>query len=669
MEQKVNLTVHADRPTKALGDLFGIFFEDLNHAVDGGLYAEMVQNRSFGYSAQDVPAYHALTAWSKVERGHAMVKLHVEDAQPMNRANLHYLVLDVVRGGFGGVMNSGYNSGMNLQKGKNYLFSCWYFLRSRKPVEVSVRLESADGKTCYAQGSFRADQTAWKKIELPLAACADDPSARLVVGCEKPVSLALDMVSLFPEDTWKQRRNGLRADLVKMLADMKPKFLRFPGGCLVHCGSLNSDDHESMYRWKKTLGPVEKRPTWRNIWSHNQTLGLGYYEYFLLCEDIDAQPLPVIPGGWDPHTLRAAPLDEMQEWIDEVLDLIEFANGAPDTVWGKVRSDMGHPEPFGLKYLAIGNEEVGDAFFERYEIIHCAVQEKHPEIRLIGSAGPGNAGSVFEQGWQQARELNAAYVDEHYYQSTDWFIANMHHYDNYPADGPKAFLGEYAFRGGKWWNALVEGAYMLGMEKAPGVGLACYAPLFCNADYVNWKPDMIWFNNHQVYGTPSYHVQKLMMQHQGDQEVTLTISGGETLWAEASTVQGEIGFVSDRTDIELADARLTNLESGEVRDMGAFRLNDAQKNWLLANVDWTSYRVSFRAKRHTDCDEMHYVARYPFTLEFGRKDQDNMLRWIIDGWTNLSSIAQLRYGEFCEMTTSLAVPKKDEWQTYAMLSV
>ncbi len=662
LHNPIRVTVHPERKTKPLGDLFGIFFEDLNHAVDGGLYAEMVQNRSFEYSGMDTPTYHAMTAWSRVERGNALVKLHVEDAEPICKANPHYLVIDMARDGLGGVMNSGYNTGMNLQAGKAYIFSCWYRLRSRMPVDVKVRLESADGKVCYAEASFTAESCDWKPVELRLTASADDVGARLVVGAVQDVSLALDMVSLFPADTFNQRRNGLRTDLVQLLKDMKPKFLRFPGGCLTHCGSLNPNDHESMYRWKKTLGPVEQRPFWRNIWRHQQTLGLGFYEYFLLCEDIGAQPLPVIPAGWDPHTLRAAPIEDMQEWIDEALDLIEFANGAPDTTWGGIRVQLGHPAPFGLKYLAIGNEEVRDEFFERYEIMHRAVREKYPEIELIGSSGPGNAGDVFEQGWKQARELGAAYVDEHYYQAPWWFIANMHRYDAYPAEGTRAFLGEYASKDEKWWNALVEAAYMLGMEKAPGVGLACYAPLFCNADYVNWKPDMIWFNNHQAYGTASYHVQKLMMLHQGDHEVALTQEGGRTLMAEPSTVQGEIGFASDLADISVADVCLTNLDTGEEIRADAIHLCGETPSYLLANVEWTNYRVTFRALRNMDCDEKHFVGGRPFALEFGRKDADNMLRWIIDGWTNLTSIVQIREGELADLTASMGFPRKGEWQ-------
>ncbi len=665
MRDKIHLTVHADQQTKTLGDLFGIFFEDLNHAADGGLYAEMVQNRSFEYDYTDNKDYHALTAWERVQRGQAMVKLHVETFKPLNAKNPHYLVMDVTRDGLGGAKNCGYNAGMWVQQGRRYLFSCWYHLRSRRPVEVNVRLESADGTACYAEETFLADSAEWAKAELSLTARATDTTARLVVAVKEAASLALDMVSLFPEATFRQRKNGLRADLAQMLADMKPRFLRFPGGCLTHCGSLNAKDRESMYRWKETLGPVEERITWRNIWQYNQSLGLGYYEYFLLCEDIGAQPLPVIPGGWDPHTLRGADMQDMQEWIDEALDLIEFANGGADTAWGKVRCEMGHPAPFKLKYLAIGNEEVGEGFFERYEVMHRAVKGKYPDIQLISSAGPGCAGTVFNRGWAQARELGASYVDEHFYQSPAWFIANAHRYDTYPAEGTKAFLGEYASRGDTWWNALAEAAFMLGMEKAPGLGLACYAPLLCNADYMKWNPDLIWFNQHQVYGIPSYHVQKLMMRHQGDHEVAVSMDA-PPVSAPGITLPGEIAFVTENGDVSVADVVVTNLDTGEEISAEGFRLSGSKAERLIARVDWEHYRISFRAFRHGECDEQHHVGGRPFILEFARQDEQNKLRWIIDGWMSMASIAQIQNGDFCELVTNVHPHKKDRWYDYTV---
>ena len=665
MDKHVQLTINANQKVKELGDLYGIFFEDLNHAADGGLYAEMVQNRSFEYDATDNPTYHALTAWQRIQRGSSMVKLHVESSEPLHPNNPHYLVLDVNRAGMGGVQNSGYYKGMWVRQDHRYRFSCWYRLRSRKPVTVLVRLESADETQCYAEERIVADSHDWARATCTLTATATDTTARLVVAVEEPVSLALDMVSLFPEATFRGRENGLRADLAQMLADLKPKFMRFPGGCLVHCGSLNPNDRESMYRWKHTLGPVEQRTTWRNIWQYNQSLGLGYYEYFLLCEDIGAQPLPVIPGGWDPHTWRGADKEDMQEWIDEALDLIEFANGSAETVWGRRRCELGHPEPFHLKYLAIGNEEVGEEFFERYEIIHRAVKEKYPDIRLISSGGPGCAGSVFDRGWAQARELGASYVDEHFYQSPDWFVANAHRYESYPAQGTQAFLGEYASHGDTWWNALAEAAFMVGMEKAPGLGLACYAPLFCHVDDAKWKPDMICFNQHQVYGTPSYHVQKLMMNHQGDQEVVVEQTAPATMKPPVK-LTGEIAFVAQNNDVSVADVVVTNLDTGETVMADDFRLGGESQERLIAKIDWENYRISFRAVRHSECDEAHHVGGRPFALEFARKDEKNKLRWHIDGWMSLTSISHYAGEDFCDLVLNEFPHEKERWYSYAL---
>ena len=254
--------------------------------------------------------------------------------------------------------------------------------------------------------------------------------------------------------------------------------MRFPGGCLVHDGSLNPEDRNSMYRWKNTIGPVEERPARRNSWGYNQSLGLGFFEYFQFCEDIGAKPLPVLPGGYDPHHQRIVPLNELQPWIQDALDLIEFANGTPEAEWGGIRARMGHEAPFGLEYIGIGNEEVGDAFFERYPFFHRAVREKYPEIKIIGTAGPFSAGSEYEKGWKCAKEYGSDLVDEHYYHTPEWFLANHHRYDNFRAQDPKVFLGEYASWGNTWYNALAEASFMLGLERnAKAVGLACYAPM------------------------------------------------------------------------------------------------------------------------------------------------------------------------------------------------
>jgi alpha-L-arabinofuranosidase len=431
----------------------------------------------------------------------------------------------------------------------------------------------------------------------------------------------------------------MREDIAEMLAALRPKFMRFPGGCLVHDGTLNADDRDSMYRWKNTIGPIEQRPPRRNNWRYNQTLGLGFYEYFLFCEDIGAKPIPVLPAGYDPHHKRIVPLDELQPWIDDALDLIEFANGDVTTRWGAVRAELGHPELFGLEYIAIGNEEVGEPFFERYAIFHRAIRERYPEIKIINTSGPFPAGGEYERGWRSARENGSDYVDEHYYVSPEWMLANIDRYDHFSADDPKVFLGEYATWGNTYYNALVEAAYMTRLERnAHAVGLACYAPLLCNVNYVNWRPDLIWFNNHQVYGTPNYYVQKLFMHHQGDQLLHVTASGlGEKQAAPDQPITGKIALAADWNQVEYRNIRLVNERTGEVRTLSeeTLRLSDLEQDRQagtanplieLGEAEWEHYTLRLKARKLTGLRG--------FVLHVARVDERNSIYWVVGGWQN-----------------------------------
>ena len=645
-EKKIVMTVNLSESVKELGDLFGIFFEDLNHAADGGLYGELVQNRSFEFDHVDNAQYHALYAWEKIERGDSAVQIHVENAEPLNANNEHYLIVEVTRAGNGaGVKNLGYEGGIWLCAGEEYEFSCWYRGNSSDGKNICVRLEDNAGRVCSTEKVFQISSKEWTKKEICLKAIRTG-AAQLCIFSTEVQTFYLDMVSLFPKKTFQGRKNGLRKDIAQLLADMKPKFMRFPGGCLVHCGSLNAKDRVSQYRWKNTLGNVENRPSKRNTWGYNQTLGMGYYEFFCLCEDIGTEPLPVISAGWDPHTLRAAPLDQMQEWIDEALDLIEFANGDESTKWGQIRAQMGHSKPFGLKYLGIGNEEVGDPFFERFEIIHSKVKERFPNINLIGSAGPGCAGEVFEQGWESARKMGSSYVDEHYYQSTDWILANIHRYDNYSAEGPKAFLGEYATKDETYYNALVEAAFMTGMEKALGLGLACYAPLLCNANYVNWKPDLIWFDNHQAYGTACYQVQKLFMNHQGDYEVTVCTEKMQKPAVKVFDLSGGIVFQSEH-EIAISNIKIKNSDTDECICCENFKLSSEHQTMeTVGNLKWKNYSISFEATRLFNSDTER---SQPLNVHFGYHDEENYKNWMIDGWSQTSSINVVQEGRFSDL--------------------
>lgn len=647
------LMIHTKKKGVELGDLFGIFFEDLNHAADGGLYAELIQNRSFEFDPIDNASYTALTAWEKIERGNGKTEIYVENSKPLNERNLNYLVIDILDSDKGvGVMNSGYNTGIPLREGQAYLFSCCAGRNCSFDELVSVTLESIDGKV-YSKSEICINSTEWTKYEAILTPDGTDYSGRLVITTKGTGKLYIDMVSLFPQETFKNRPNGMRKDIAELLSAMKPKFMRFPGGCLVHDGSLNSDDRNSLYRWKNTIGDLEKRPPRRNNWGYNQTLGLGYYEYFLFSEDIGAKPLPVLPAGYDPHHQRIVPIDDLQPWIDDALDLIEFANGDTSTVWGAKRAELGHPKPFGLEYIAIGNEEVGEPFFERYPYFHKAIKEKYPQIKIINSSGPNAAGSEYEHGWESARENHSDLVDEHYYQSPEWFLANYHRYDSFKADEPKVFLGEYASWGNTFYNALVEAAFMTGLEKnAHAVGLACYAPMLCNVDYVNWKPDMIWFNNHQVYATANYYVQKLFMNHQGDRLLKAELNVANISEPKNIPITGKITLSSDKTCVQYYNIKLKNNDTGEEKLYDGLYESTGVDPIDLDETDWENYTLSLTAKKISGIRGFHIC--------FGKKDDANRLSWEVGGWQNQDVVvcADVNGRNSC-LTQSLFVVETD----------
>ncbi len=641
---EISISVYPDKEVKKQGDLFGIFFEDLNHAADGGLYGELIQNRSFEFDPMDNPDYHYMTAWETVRRGTSVVQPHIDFIDPYEKKNPHFLRVEVVTSGAGGgVRNLGYGPGIPIEKGKTYRFSCCYRRKSRHSAPVAVLLEDADGETVYGKAEWEPVSEEWAFYECGITADDTNWEGRLTLLMREPVTVDFAMVSLFPADTFRGRKNGLRKDIAEMLEAMKPAFMRFPGGCLAHIGSLDAEDRNSIYRWKNTLGPVESRPARKNNWNYNQTLGLGYFEYFQFCEDIGAEPLPVIPAGYDPHNLRAAPMDQMQEWIDEALDLIEFANGAPDTRWGAVRAEMGHPDSFHMKYLGIGNEEVGDEFFERYEVLLNAIKEKHPEICVLGSAGPGCAGSEYDIGWEQARRTSTDYMDEHFYQCPDWFIGNAERYLSYPEEGPKVFLGEYASQGKKWKNALAESVFMIGMEKAPAVGLACYAPMLCNVDYVNWQPDMLYFDNHRVYGAPSYYIQKLFMNYTGESLVETS----DTIRKREKTKPSFAGPVAMSTRngmIEVTDFVIENRTSGTKTRIPDFVLNPDHSFQECGAAESSDYTISFTFRKPEGRRSSNLEGMEAFMLEFARKDKENELRWTIDGWQRLASLIGIQGG-------------------------
>lgn len=627
VEVKKQIVIDALNKQVPLGDIYGIFFEDLNHAADGGLYAELIQNRSFEFDSIDNKNYHSLTAWEKVERAGAKVNVWVESSNPLNVKNKNYLGIEVLETGDGaGFLNHGFNTGIALHENELYDFSCYARTKDKQPMEIEINLMNEAG-ICYSTECIVIEGTEWKQYHSTFTAAGTDYSTRLVILIKNPGVLYFDMISLFPRNTYKGRKNGLRADIAKKLEELKPRFMRFPGGCLVHDGSLNSEDRNSMYRWKNTIGNVEERPARRNNWGYNQTLGLGYYEYFLLCEDIGAKAIPVIPGGYDPHHQRIVPIEELGPWIGDALDLIEFANGDVNTTWGKKRAELGHPEPFHLEYIGVGNEEVGEPFFERYPYFHKAIKDKYPDIKVINSSGPFAAGSEYDRGWNSAREHKSDLVDEHYYQSPEWFLANYHRYDDFKADEPKVFLGEYASWGNTYYNALVEAAFMTGLEKnAHAVGLACYAPMLCNTDYINWQPDMIWFNNHEIFATPNYYVQKLFMNHQGEYLLNTTANGlTKAVKSEAKALNGKISLFSKGIKSAYKNIRFKDMVTGEEQFAEDIDLEIDEIRELFQTGS-SHYRLTLKGIRKS--------GNRGLEIFFGESDKKNRLIWEVGGWQN-----------------------------------
>ncbi len=528
-----DLVIDTGSPGKAISrDLVGIFFEDLNYAADGGLYAELIQNRSFEYGPLDHTDWNSFTSWDLVARS-GKGSLVLDGAFPLHPNNPHYAVLEVTQPGEIAMVNAGFD-GIPVQAGEKYDLTVftrylytggrWDAKKSSDPLPLIARLETREG-VVLAEISFTVTTPDWTRFSASFAPSASCVDARLVLIARDRGGFAVDEVSLFPKNTFKGRANGLRADLAQTIADLKPRFMRFPGGCLVHGNGL-----PNFYRWKDTIGPVEQRRHQSNLWGYHQSVGLGYYEFFQFCEDLGALPLPVVPAAVScqnsGHTggtgQQCLPLADLPAYIQDLCDLIEWANGPASSPWGAKRAAAGHPAPFGLKLLGVGNEDhITPGFRERFRIIHDALREKHPEITLIGTAGPAPDGEDFEQGWKFANELKVAMVDEHYYKSPQWFWDNLARYDAYDRTKSKVYLGEYAAHDNKRRTtlraALAEAAYLTSLERNGDiVTFASYAPLLAKRGHTQWNPNLIYFTNTGVFPTISYQVQRLFALNAGD---------------------------------------------------------------------------------------------------------------------------------------------------------
>jgi alpha-L-arabinofuranosidase len=542
---EATLTVQTGQPGAKINPaMWGIFFEDINFGADGGLYAEMVKNRSFEFP-------DALMGWSKLSPSKARGQISIHDENPFNPKNPHYLRLESEGKDLFGVANEGFR-GMGVKQGEAYNFSAQIRNVSGTPA-LRIELYSSDGALLDTVKieKFSAD---WEKRAAVLHPNATDAKSKLYVLVDGKGAVDVDFVSLFPDNTWQHRPGGLRTDMVQALADMHPGFMRFPGGCIVEGSEL-----DKRYQWKKTIGPVEERELLVNRWNYEflhrptpdyyQSFGLGFFEFFQMCEDIGAQPLPILNCGMacQFNSGELCPLDQLDPFIQDALDLIEFANGPTNSVWGAKRAAMGHPEPFNLKMMGIGNENWLEPYLERYAKFHKVLKEKHPEIQLVSSAGPEPADKRFQFAWAKLRALPADIIDEHCYDKPDWFYKNTHRYDSYDRNGPKVFFGEYAAQSDKIVSvknrnnlecALAEAAYMTGLERnADVVRMASYAPLFANTEAWQWTPDLIWVDSLRVSLTPNYYVQKLFANNSGDVIVPVTLAAAPESKLFASAVR------------------------------------------------------------------------------------------------------------------------------------
>lgn len=670
--------------------MYGVFFEDINNAADGGLYAELVRNRSFEFLPVDNGGFTGMTAWTPVGlNGGTGSAKPVDDAARLNERNRTYLQLDLTGGaGTFGVENAGYDTGVALTKDGVYDVSFWARTTAATGTPVSIVLRAADGTALSQPFAATVGGDGWVKYEGEVTASATTDAARVLVQAAGGGTLRLDEVSVFPRDTFKGRENGLRKDIAQKIADLHPKFVRFPGGCIVNVNSHEDYSVDSgyerarSYQWKDSVGPVETRATNANFWGYNQSLGLGYYEYFQFAEDIGAKPVPDVPALMNGCGQPLQPTDPalLQRHIQDTLDLIEFANGGVDTTWGKLRADMGHPAPFGLDRIEIGNEEnYPEAFMANFTKFRDAIEAVYPDMILISNSGPDAEGATFEKHWQQNRAENVDMVDEHYYRDPSWFLSHNTRYDSYDRNGPKVWIGEYASRDNRFFNALSEAAYMTGLERnADVVEMASYAPLLADQSSTQWRPDLIWFDRDQVWGSANYEVQKLFMRNTGDRVVPTTAGGdlastaltgavGLSTWStsaryddvKVTTPDGRTLFSDDFADKDDAGwSKLSDAGSWSAADGSYVQSSTTANNTLVAGpaLEATDYDVSLKATKLAGAEG--------FLVGFGVKGSADYLWWNLGGWGNTRSVVEKAVGGAKSIVTDTGTPNIQTGRTY-----
>ncbi|MEO6523385.1 MAG: alpha-L-arabinofuranosidase C-terminal domain-containing protein [Mucilaginibacter sp.] len=585
------ISILVDKPTvKVSPNMWGIFFEDINFSADGGLYAELVKNRSFEF-------LKPLMGWKEVKGEGGSGNILIINRGKENENNPRFGRVKVKSAsGYYGLENEGFR-GMGIEKGKTYNFSV-LARKGEGATKIKIHLLSADGKVISDEATLQGFTAQWAKYSVSLTATATEAKAHFAVLFEGAGVLDVDMLSLFPKDTWKGRTNGLRSDLAQLLADLKPGFVRFPGGCIVE-----GRDLANRYQWKKTVGKVEDRELIINRWNtefayrsapdYFQSYGLGFFEYFQLAEDIGAEPLPILNCGMacQYNTSEVAPLDQLNPFIQDALDLVEFANGPVTTKWGKLRAAMGHPKPFNLKMMGVGNEQWDVQYLDRYKLFAKALNAKYPELKLVTSSGPSPSGDKFDYLQKELREQKANFLDEHYYQSPDWFMQNASRYDNYDRKSSKIFAGEYAAhikepKGAKeseamnaWVSALAEAAFMTGLERnADVVQMASYAPLLAHVEAWQWRPDLIWFDNLRSVATPNYYVQKLFANNKGTDVVPALMDG--------KILAGKDSLYSSAVIDKKSGQLLVKLVNTSAKEMPV-KLNLGDLVLVTSNGSWT----------------------------------------------------------------------------------
>ena len=623
------LTIQANQPSVPISsNLFGIFFEEINSAGDGGIYAEMVRNRSFEEPGNT-------NYWQLIASGGGIGTIGPDSSMPLSASNLFSLKLtQSSAAGSVGVANGGY-WGMNFQAGQTYNLGLYARCSSGFTGTLAASLQSANGSKLYAQGTISGLTTNWQYFSLALVPNTSDTAGRLSLAISQPGSVWLDVVSLFPQQTFHNRTNGLRPDLANVLVNLQPSFMRFPGGSWV-----NGDSLTNMYAWKRTIGPIGDRRLQHNLWGYYVDNGLGYYEYLQMCEDIGTQPLFVINCGMDVFSAGdSVPLAQMGSYVQDALDAIQYANGPTNSTWGAMRAAAGHPAPFNLKFIEIGNENGGSAYNDRYALFYDAIKTNYPDMHIIAD----NWG-----GLPVSRPVEIS--DEHYYSDPTFFMANATKYDSYSRSGPKVYVGEYAVNtgagNGNLISALGEAAFMTGLERnADIVAMASYAPLFANLNNKNWNPDLIYFNGSRVYGTPSYYVQQMFSVNRGNEVLPLTLNfTGDT----NVPPHGAIGLGSWNTSVQYTNIVVTSngvtIYQSDFVNSGTNGWRVHNGNWAVnggvyqqttittdcrsttGNTNWANYTITLRARKVGGSEG--------FLILFNWLDDNNWTWFNIGGWNN-----------------------------------